>query len=70
MIANHLICQPAPLDRDRKFAIVGGGKSHDVKKSASLCFLSICFFGCFEGIKKLGLPPIKTLGVKLLNWTP
>jgi hypothetical protein len=36
-IADYWICYPAPLDRHRKFAVVEGGESHDVMKSASLC---------------------------------
>jgi hypothetical protein len=52
IIANFFIYQPALLDRDQKFAMVGGGeKYHDVKKSASLCLLSVCFLGVSKASK-------------------
>jgi hypothetical protein len=45
MIANFLIDQPALLEIDRKIAILRWGNSHRVEKLASLCLLSVCFFG-------------------------
>ncbi len=35
----------------------GGGDYNCVKKLASLCLLSVCFYGCFRSYEKLGLPP-------------
>jgi hypothetical protein len=69
-IADYLICQPVLLDRDQKFAIVVEGNSHYVIKLASLCSSSVCFFGCFKGIKKLGLLPRKNIWHEALHLDP
>jgi len=46
-IANFTIDRPAPLKINRKIATMGGGDSHCVQKSASLCSASVCFLGDF-----------------------
>jgi len=43
-MANFTIDRPAPLEINRKIATMGGGDSHCVKKSTSLCSASVCFF--------------------------
>jgi hypothetical protein len=43
-IANFTIDRPAPLEINRKIGDDGGGDSHCVKKRASLCLASVCFF--------------------------
>ncbi len=49
---------------------VGGGDYHHVKKLASLCSSSVCFFGCFRSFKKLGLPHKKTILAGALELDP
>jgi hypothetical protein len=44
-IANLTTDQPALLEINRKIATMGGGDYHRVKKLASLCSSSVCFFG-------------------------
>ncbi len=61
MIADFTIDQPALLENNRKIAMMGGGDYHRVKKMASLCSWTVCFFGCFRSSKKLGLPPKKII---------
>ncbi len=45
-ITNFAIDYPALLEINCKIAVMGGGGiSHLVKKSASLCLSSVCFLG-------------------------
>ncbi len=44
-IANFVIDCPALLEINCEIAVMGGGNPHLVKKSASLCSSSVCFFG-------------------------
>jgi hypothetical protein len=69
-IANFTIDRPAPLEINRKIATMGGGDSHRVKKSASLCSAFICFLGVFFASDKVGLPPEKNYWQEDLGWTP
>jgi hypothetical protein len=43
-IAEFAFDYPALLEINRKIAVMRGRNSHLVKKSASLCLLSVCFF--------------------------
>ena len=60
-IAGFTIDQPALLENNRKIATMGGGGDyHCVKKLASLCLSSVCFYRCFRSYEKLGLLQKKT----------
>ncbi len=48
---------------------MGGGHYHCVKKSASLCSASVCFF-CFLMLRKIRSPTQKKYWQEELNWTP
>jgi hypothetical protein len=61
-IADLMIDQPALLEINRKIVTMGRGNYHRVKKMASLCSSSVCFFLFFRSYKKLGLPHKKN------NW--
>ena len=58
-IADFTIDRPGLLEINRKIATMGGGDSHRVKKKASLCSASVCFFGGFGRFEIEGLPPQK-----------
>jgi hypothetical protein len=58
-VADFTIDRPGLLEINRKIATMGGGDSHRVKKKASLCSASVCFFGGFGRFEIEGLPPQK-----------
>jgi hypothetical protein len=60
-IANFTIDRPGPLEINRKIATMGGSDSHRGEKRASLCSASVCFFGVFCALEKVGLPPEKKI---------
>ncbi len=52
---------PAKKLRNAPWEVVGGGDSHCVKKRASLCSASVCFFGVFLRFEKSKSPAQKKL---------
>ena len=63
-VADFTIDQAALLEINRKIATMGGGDSHHVKKSASLCSASVCFLLWVLALR-IGLPPPKKLAGRL-----
>ena len=69
-ITNFRIDRPAPLEINHKIATMGGGDSHRVKISASLCSAFIRFLGVFCASEKVGLPTEKKLLAGRLGLDP
>jgi len=65
-VADFTIDQAALLEINRKIATMGGGDSHHVKKSASLCSASVCFLLGVLALRKIRSPaPPKKLAGRL-----
>ena len=69
-VADFTIDRPGLLEINRKIATMGGGDSHRVKKKASLCSASVCFFGGFGRFEIEGLPPQKKILAGRLGLDP
>jgi len=69
-IANFMIDRPAPLEINCKIATEGGGDSHHVEKSASLCLASVFFWGILVHGKIRSPARKKKYWREDLGWTP